>query len=280
MSLRNRNTLKNFFKRGSYPTEVNFSDLIDSTVNKVDDGFSMNADYGMMLSPQGASRKLLSFYENMRDKNPAWGLILNPDNRASGLSFEEEGGESRMFIQKGGNVGVGTTSPLYKLDVRGMAGMAGRIGTFATGQVLGDGKWHSIVSNLNGNHAFEVIAQISGIKGRGRYAMTHATCLSNYGGGRHSIKTNKAYYRWFWNKIDVRFKGSTFNYDLQVRTWSNYGTGLDDLPRMIVYRVCKLWDQSDEQSQMYNQPEELDANQVTDAHEVKQTVIEETEVNL
>ena len=39
MALINRQTLKNYFKKGGFATEKHFVDLIDSSLNVVDDGF-------------------------------------------------------------------------------------------------------------------------------------------------------------------------------------------------------------------------------------------------
>jgi hypothetical protein len=62
MSLQNRETLKSYFKKGQLPSEGNFNDLIDSLINKIDDGMSKTVDEGLMLSPIGESKKLLSLY--------------------------------------------------------------------------------------------------------------------------------------------------------------------------------------------------------------------------
>ena len=42
MALINRNTLKNYFKKGGFAKENHFVDLIDSTLNSVDDGIEIN----------------------------------------------------------------------------------------------------------------------------------------------------------------------------------------------------------------------------------------------
>mgnify|MGYP003326003138 CR=1 FL=1 len=44
MAIVNRNTLKNFFKKGGFAKENHFVDLIDSTINSVDDGIQINID--------------------------------------------------------------------------------------------------------------------------------------------------------------------------------------------------------------------------------------------
>ena len=46
----NRDSLKSVFTNGSRPNENNFGSLIDSMVNKVDDGISKNLKDGLILS--------------------------------------------------------------------------------------------------------------------------------------------------------------------------------------------------------------------------------------
>ena len=46
---------------------------------------------------------------------------IDPDANAQGISITEGGrdGESRLFLQYGGNIGIGTTTPTQRLDVNG-----------------------------------------------------------------------------------------------------------------------------------------------------------------
>ena len=84
MALQDRDTLRNYFRQGSVPQEVHFHDLIDSIVNKVDDGLDKDLVNGLQLSPQGSSKKVMSFFENIKDKGTSWSVALNPDPRSKG----------------------------------------------------------------------------------------------------------------------------------------------------------------------------------------------------
>lgn len=247
MALLTRNTLKNFFKRGSFPTEVHFADLIDSTVNKIDDGLSKSARDGLLLAPQGSSKRVISFYESIRDAHPAFSMSINPTKTSKGISFDNPAGRSVLFVGKNTNVGIGTTRPRYRLQVAGMVSAEGRIGGTEI-KVNADGRWHNVFPTaLEGVQAYELMAFAAGRKGSGRYALTHAMALSTYGRSRNKVKQIKASYSgWllFPRKIVFRWRGDTDAYNLQVRTTRNFGF-LDEgnqKPAKIHLYIQKLWD--------------------------------------
>jgi hypothetical protein len=250
MTLLTRSTLKNLFKRGSVPTEVNFSDFIDSTVNKVDDGFAQSEEYGFMLSPQGSNKELISFFDNMRDPSSTFSIAMSPDRHNKGISLNNKDNESVMFLGESTYVGIGTTAPAFKLEVGGIVGMQGRIGTFATGTVKADGEWHTIVDNLEGINAFEVVAQAGAKEGRGRYAFTYAQVFNLFGSGNvKQVRNTYNRFRGFiFDRISFRwdFNEETGTYRLQVKTAQSYGN-IDDAetkPALIKFYVTKLWDDS------------------------------------
>jgi hypothetical protein len=245
MAVLNRKTLKNFFRRGNMPTEVNFTDLIDSSVNKVDDGFSKNMEDGLQLAPTGSSRKVLSFFDNIKDASASWHISLNPTNRNKGISISDNNDDTRFFVRDGGNIGIGTMQPRFALEVNGMVGMKGRVGTYATGEIPANREWHTILSGLDSSNAFEIMAEVRGIKGRGRYAMMHAIALSTYGRSKSKIKKTHAYFGWFWNRISARWIGDVHDYSLQLRTMSNYGMDEHNEPIMIRFNVIRLWGSDD-----------------------------------
>ena len=69
MALQDRDTLRNYFRQGSVPSEVHFHDLIDSLVNKVDDG--LDKDFIRALKKRSA---LLNYLHSRGSNPPLAGL--------------------------------------------------------------------------------------------------------------------------------------------------------------------------------------------------------------
>lgn len=234
--INDREQLKKYFRSGMLPSEVHFAILIDSMFNKIDDGINKNEEEGLMIFPSGDEEVLLSFYDSLKEKKSSW-VIVNGKGETKGIILKEKGKESpTIFFQKGGNVGLGTDKPTQKLEVAGLIASHGRVGGFKKGEIPADGAWHDVLTNLTGCQGFEIIAH-AGRKQKGKYALLHATALSTFGKSKPKISKTCAYFGFWWNKIDCRFTGDTFNYKLQIRTGSNYGAD-----SKITFRISKLWD--------------------------------------
>lgn len=242
MEIFSRAALKGFFQKGRIPTEVHFSNLIDSTINKIDDGFAKTPEHGLKLAPGGETKKLISLYDDIKEKDPQWDVSLNPTESAKGLSFSEKNAGSRVFLQNGGEVGIGTISPKHKLHIEGTAAMKSRVGTFESkSQVAADGEWHSIIGAMGGCHAYEVVLKVEGAKGRGKYAMAHLIAIN--ANGRTKIKVTQAYYGWYWHRLRFRWKGNKEGQKLlEVRTADHYGVDENRQAIQIRFHVTSLWD--------------------------------------
>ncbi|MCG8341106.1 MAG: adhesin [Cytophagales bacterium] len=235
MAITGRGELKKAFEKGAIPSQEDFENLIDSMLHKQDDGL-ISQEEGLKLSPKGSSKRLLSFFNNLTDFKPKWSIGQYPQNSPEfGLNIVDEQGLSRLFIKSDGKVGIGTLEPKAALEVKGNINMQGRRGTYSFGEVPGDGEWHNITPKLSSYHAFEVIAKI-GKPGKGMYAMVHAFALSTFGNSKSKIKKTDAYYSSFRNKIALRWKGSTFDYYLQIKTRRDYGD-----ESFIKYYITNLW---------------------------------------
>ncbi|MAM30681.1 MAG: adhesin [Flavobacteriaceae bacterium] len=236
-----RTSLKSLFADGNRPNAQNFGSLIDSMVNKVDDGISKTMKDGLILAPEGTeSDRVLCFKDKIQDDLPKWSFELKQEaNQGLALvqPISSNVSETRLFFTKKGAIGVGTETPKTNFEVQGVSGFESRMGTYQMGSIPADRQWHDITPELNGCKAFEIIAQV-GKQGQGRYALLHAHALSTFGKSWQKIRKTQARYDWrWWNRISLRFAGSTYKYRLQMRTRSNFGDGVN-----VKYHISKLWD--------------------------------------
>ena len=238
--LLNRETLYELFKNGKRPAEQDFRDLIFSMVNKLDDGISKDFDHGLELAPQGNSaEQLLSFFHRIDDSEPAWSLGLSSKEEGGGLSIKNGATEeSTMYIDTEGKVGIGTTYPKTTLDVQGTLSVKSIKGNYAAGTIAADGKWHTLITDLEGCNMFNVVACANGKQGEGKYALMHAVAINAYAGKKGTFIKKQNWYGWqWWRKLQIRWTGNPFSYHLQLRTQSNYG---EDAP--INYYITQLWE--------------------------------------
>lgn len=236
MSIIDRNKLKKAFEVGAIPSQEDFANLIDSFVHKEDSGF-VSQEQGLRLSPKGENNKIITIFNNLSDLNEKWSLEKKKTQNNFSLNFLNKNKEVVLSLLEEKKVGVNTDSPKTTLEVNGSLSMKSRIGTFAAGKVPADGNWYIIVANLNDCKAFEIIAK-AGKKGKGLYSMIHGIALSTFGKSNNKIKLTDASYGSFLNKIDLKWQGETFNYNLQIRTRLNYGEN-----SFIKYHICSLWDE-------------------------------------
>lgn len=233
MPIQNRKSLKNFFKKGELPSQRSFDDLIDSMINKVDDGMSKTIEDGLMLSPIGASQKLTSFYKSIEEKNAAWTLDINSSDGM--ISYNNFIGDSVLALKQDGKVGINNDNPEQELDVNGVVAMHGRFGSKYVGKIPADGNWHPVLTELNGCHALEIMAGV-GKKKTGRYALVHAIAMSTFGKSKNRIHKRQAYYGMRNNRIELRWKGTTYDYTLEMRTRRSYEGSY-----FVNYHICDLW---------------------------------------
>lgn len=262
MGERDRATLKALFREGALPTAVDFGDLIDSTVNRVEDGFDKDEEKGLRLTSEGTSRSLLSFYRGLEADEEAWrvehgvekGTLLfqaggGAESYDIGSGAARAPGSPGLALTRAGRVGVNVEKPEWQLDVGGVARMEGRIGKpwSKAESVPADGGWKDITETLTGCQAFEVVAGVGGTRGKGRYSMLHAIALNPYHPGnrlrnwlfrRRSIKAQTAVYGSYADRLQLRWKSEPglHNYRLQLRTNAGFGDGF-----VVRYYLTKLW---------------------------------------
>lgn len=105
MAQRNRTTLKGFFETGDKPTEEQFSDLIDSNLNKTDDTSDDITEGSTNLFTTSAEK---STWNNKQDTLVADTDYLTPDTASS--TYEPKKGADDNFVTDAEKVVIGNTS--------------------------------------------------------------------------------------------------------------------------------------------------------------------------
>jgi hypothetical protein len=92
--------------------------FIDSMTGNVGIGTTNPVSWPLAIQAKLASQELLAFEDT--SNTVKWHINMNVGGNNPGLNFVESGvADGRLFIQAGGNVGIGTVTPNAKLDVRG-----------------------------------------------------------------------------------------------------------------------------------------------------------------
>jgi hypothetical protein len=253
MAKQDRKTLRNYFSKGKLPTENQFADLIDSSLNLLDDCFEHTSEEGFKISTVGSQEGLFSFYDGDNPHEPRWtlGLEGNRDElvfRKHNTDSENKKQNSTLSLGQG-RIGVNQDKPETELDVNGVISAAGRRGTYKAGLVPADGKWHDLSGELEGCRAFEVLAGAGKVT-TGKYALLHAIALNahhpegwlfNLFNHKRRIRCTQSYYRSMRDKLKLRWNavgrnGRNILYRLEIRTNSDYGKEI-----MIQYSLTDLW---------------------------------------
>lgn len=233
--------------------------LIDSSINKKDDGIDIDEIDGLRLSPNSDSARLLSLFSDRTANSAEWFIRLNPDNNR-GLDISSELTEGRsLFLTVDENdldeemqptikIGVGKMKPQYTLDVDGTVAAHARVGTFKASSIPADKQWHTILSETDGLtdcQAYEIFAHIYDNDSE-RYALTYATLLIAKGRRSERIKITRASSRYLWgrflNRIKFRIKREYGKDVVQMKARDHYGFSATGKPKSIFFRITKLWD--------------------------------------
>jgi len=171
---KNRSDLKSYFVKNSIPTESNFADLIDATLNQKDDGIVKLPGDPLSIEAAGdvaGLLKVVNFYAKFQDNNPAWSLQLNPRTDPNTLNTAKPGfavvdgsGATRLFIDKAsGNLGIGTMTPQAKLTVVGTANISdGKSPNLPTNSMVsGSLTMGSITANYGGGQGWQASSGVS-----------------------------------------------------------------------------------------------------------------------
>jgi microcystin-dependent protein len=134
-STKSRQALKSRFVRNAIPTEADFADLIDASLNQADDGLLKLPNEPLGLVRQQPDKPVLRFYDSPDATGSAWQIQLSAENKASAdnkagfalANTDKNGAASTLLFLDAatGNVGIGTTEANSKLQVAGTLGVTG-----------------------------------------------------------------------------------------------------------------------------------------------------------
>lgn len=242
MARRNRATLKDYFRYGRRPSEQAFEDLIDSSLNTLDDGFFMHSpDIGIGLVAQGEEGAMISGFVRAGDDYPVWEIAIDRQTKDLIIRSKEGAKNAKPAITVKSSDDPRQGFRRGDVVVEGNLHAHGRVGAFRTGKVAADGHWHDILDDetveQEGCWMFEVTAGCAQ-PDKGRYAILHAVAMHSFG-TRRRIRKTRSHYGIFGNRICIRWvrvKG-TFRCKLQLKTLFRY-----DGNRQIRYQLTNLWD--------------------------------------
>jgi hypothetical protein len=244
MTTRTRDMLKKQFQQGKMPTEEDFSDLIESMLNMLDEGFDKTPEDGFKVA-QLRDGKLMSFYKDINIGNALWsfGLEKSGDN----LSIQDAQDNSLLTLSSitdGNNirraaVGIHQSQPQYELDVAGCIASYGRVGRNGELAAPADGNWYDITETMTGCQAWEIVAGVGAKDSEGRYALMHAFALNTFN-ANSSITYHQSHFGNKCSRIELRWiaedSDKPFEFKLQMRVGCGYGEEV-----WIKYHMNQLW---------------------------------------
>jgi hypothetical protein len=238
MVKKNRASLKRKFQDGEMPSASAFSEMIDSMLNIVDEGFDKTEFDGLKVA-QINQGKLLSFYRNIDIKSPVWSIQL--DGPSGGLAFGSADNANVLTLRA-------DNATSFELDMAGCVVADGRRGRAGSMRVMADGQWHDITETLIGCYAFEIVAG-AGKKNSGKYALMHAFASTAFNGD-NQITIDQAYFGSKCNRLQLQWVASPDSGPLacvlQMRVGCSYDNdkktaGNDKTVTRVRYYLTNLW---------------------------------------
>jgi hypothetical protein len=230
--IRNRQTLKESFRQGTKPGEEDFENLIDSSINILDDGMAKTPGGGLKLAPLTEGGTVLSVLENIEDSQPLWEMALNEKGE---LEIRRPSSSSAaVTLATDGSIVLGEEGQPAVMRTGGR--MPQREGCLYAGKAPADGKWHDITGLVEEGCLLEVAA-VAGNKDTFRRSSLLATAAFCF--GKHSkIRKTRAYKGCFRRKILLRWQPDENDFEsarLQIRTRCDFTEGAQ-----ISYRVMGI----------------------------------------
>lgn len=244
MTRRNRKMLQEQFQHGKIPSEDDFSDLIESMLNMLDEGFDKTPADGFKVA-QLRDGKLMSFYQDINSGSAFWSVGMEKGTQNLHLKDRHQQAVMTLSSIKDANdivhtgVGIKQSKPRHELDVAGCVASHARVGRLGEMAVPADGNWYDLTETMTGCQAWEVMAGVGAKDSDGRYALTHAFALNAFN-ANSSIDYHQTHFGNKCSRIELRWhcedKDKPFDFKLQMRVGCSYGENI-----WIKYHMTQLW---------------------------------------
>ncbi len=151
----NRNNLKGYFQRGKIPTQQNFAEFIEASLNQAEDGIVKKSNESLSVQAYkeaDSQSKLFKFFKSFEDQKPAFTLSLNAKEGKvfkNGLTVDNATTSLLFVDEASGNIGIRNTSPAAALDINGSLKIKkdGEILFADNGQIRSADNNHRIIFN-------------------------------------------------------------------------------------------------------------------------------------
>ena len=123
---KDRSTLREYFRANAVPTQTQFWQFIESSLNPVEDGITKTNGSALSIRPANTpGRQVIELYKRFDDGAPTWTIELQPQAQGvdrPGLNFYRPGQNSTLYLRESdGNIGMGTVMPNARLQVTSQA---------------------------------------------------------------------------------------------------------------------------------------------------------------
>ncbi|NOQ74239.1 MAG: hypothetical protein GQ574_19680 [Crocinitomix sp.] len=171
-----RVTLKEYFESDKMPTEGDFADLVDSSLNKTDDQLfikaegdednparflgigSVDPESPLSIRNRANGDKLIGFEDTGGDEE--WHISINPEEDNPGFLIQNnDNSDAALLLDATGRVGIGTKQPEEDLHVDGNAKITGEI---TADKFEGKVSWNNLTEMPNSLVPMGVVVMWSG----------------------------------------------------------------------------------------------------------------------
>lgn len=283
MVKRDRATLRGFFGKGALPSAEHFSDLVESSLNTLDDGFNKTPHDGIQLYTLDNKDALMSLYRgggNIETTLANWLIKFNEDaleniDVIANPAIPEKR-KTVLSLDSHGRVGINNHLPQHTLDINGTLATRSLRGVEEK-PVLANGNWYDITDGLQGVQSFALSAAV-GIPGTDMRAALRCTAIGIFEktsswkqifSRSRRFKTQHVYYSSFSHRIRIRWCKRGDLYYLQLGTKCDYKYFAEKYHKpvndgiRVRYHLSSLW--QDEDLSGCNEPlSELEKEQIAE----------------